>query len=268
MGAVRRTCTALAASDQKLDVLVLNAGVLPGSELVRTRDGVEITHAASLVGHHVLTLRLLSLDLLRPRARIIIAGSEGARGDAPGMKPTDLHGFAKDNFEGDLEKAVRCLLTMEPPARHHWSTTYCTAKALVALWAVALAPHLPEGTTVNAVSPGNAPATNAARHQPWYFRAMIAFSGVIGPAIGMAASVGVGARRYLDAADMGDEVTGGFFASPRGRLVGPLTRQEVEPLNDVASARACWSALAMLTGEKPPDGRRRAARAETTARTP
>jgi NAD(P)-dependent dehydrogenase (short-subunit alcohol dehydrogenase family) len=231
------------------DVLILNAGVLPGSQLIRTVDGIELTAAASLVGHHALTLRMLRQQLLSAKARILIAGSEGARGDAPGMKPVLPVAFAEQHFGGDLDEAIRTLIMMTPPARHHWSTTYCTAKVMVALWAKALALRLPQGMTANAVSPGNAPATNAARHQPWLFRLMLRFASLVGPMLGVAAPIAVGAKRYLDASKLGEDLNGQFLASPKGKLVGPLTQQDVAHLSDSASAAACWRVLQAVTGE-------------------
>ena len=237
------------ANGPALDLLVLNAGVLPGAERIVTRDGLEVTTAASLGGHHALTMLLLRTGRLAPNARIVISGSEGARGDAPGMKPLDLPAFAREHFAGDLHKAMRAVMTMEPPARHHWSTTYCTAKALVSLWAVALSKRLPPKMAVYAVSPGNVPTTRAARNQPWYFRWTMQMAGVVGPAMGMATTAAVGATRYLDAAAMPVESSGAFFASPRGKLVGHLTRQELGHLTNGDAAEACWRTVAALTSE-------------------
>lgn len=249
LASVRSAAKQLAEKRQSVDALILNAGVLPGRTLVRTSDGIEEATAASLMGHHVLTLRLLRHELLSANARIVIAGSEGARGDAPGMKPVDLHAFAKRYCQDSLDSAVLALMAMQPPARHHWSTTYCTAKLFVALWAQALAPHLPSGISVQAVSPGNVPTTNAARHQPWAFRMLLRMVGAIGPSLGMATPASVGAQRYLEAMRLGVEGNGGFYASPRGKLIGPLTRQHAAHLTDPASAAACWRAVQALTRE-------------------
>lgn len=238
------------------DLLLLNAGVLPGADAVISRDGLEVTTAASIGGHHALTVLLLRKGLLGPNARIVIAGSEGARGDAPGMKPVDLVGFANEHFEGDVEKAMIAVMTMKPPARHHWSTTYCTAKVFVALWAIALSKRLPMGMAVHAVSPGNVPSTRAARHQPWYFRWMMEWAGVVGPSLGLATSAAVGARRYLDVASMPVETSGTFFASPRGKLVGVLTAQDRPHLRNAQAAEACWRALTVLTQEGLPEAPR------------
>lgn len=252
LSSVRSAVKVLARQASSLDVLLLNAGVLPGSTLVRTAEGFEQTSAASLVGHHVLTVQLWRHQRLSRNARIVIAGSEGARGDAPGMKPLDLNALARAHFSGNLDAAIRSVFTMQPPCSHHWSTTYCTAKALVALWAQAVAPLLPQGVTVNAVSPGNVPSTQAGRHQPWLFRLILRMVSAIGPSLGLATAAAVGARRYLDAVSLTEHDTGGFYASPTGKLVGPLTKQAVAHLTDPACAAACWRVLQELTEEPEP----------------
>lgn len=250
LNSVRAAANSLSGAGISLNALILNAGVLPDSSVVRTADGIERTSAASLVGHHVLTLALLRHQAISSDARIIIAGSEGARGDAPGMKPVALDVFAKRHFSGDLDSAIHSLITMQPPAHHHWSTTYCTAKVFVALWAHAMAPRLPDGMAVSAVSPGNVPATRAGRHQPWLFRLLLRVVSLIGPALGLATPISVGARRYLDALRSKNEDSGHFFASPPGKLVGRLTRQKVSHLCDPHAAAACLRVLQTLTGER------------------
>jgi NAD(P)-dependent dehydrogenase (short-subunit alcohol dehydrogenase family) len=249
LASVRSAAETLRERGERINALILNAGVLPGRGLIKTADGIEECTAASLTGHHALTLRLLRDGLLAENARIVIAGSEGARGDAPGMKPIDLPAFAAQYCGGNLDSAVLALMKMEPPARHHWSTTYCTTKLFVALWAQALAPRLRPDLSVLAVSPGNVPTTNAGRRQPWAFRAMLAMVGAIGPSLGMTTPASVGAKRYLDAMRLDRAQTGSFLASPKGKLVGPLTRQNAPHLTDPASAAACWRAVQSLTGE-------------------
>ncbi len=66
--------------NEKIDLLILNAGMSTGTERAYNADGVELTFASTLVGHHVMTMRLLEDQLLSDHARIVIAGSEGARG--------------------------------------------------------------------------------------------------------------------------------------------------------------------------------------------
>jgi hypothetical protein len=78
---------------------------------------------------------------------------------------------------------------------------------------------------------------------------MLRFASLVGPMLGVAAPIAVGAKRYLDATKLGEELNGQFLASPKGKLVDPLTQQDVAHLSDAASAAACWRVLQAVTGE-------------------
>ena len=54
-------------------------------------------------------------------------------------------------------------MMMESPIKFHSGNQYATVKLFAAWWAAELARKLPEGMTVNAVSPGSTPGTNADR---------------------------------------------------------------------------------------------------------
>jgi NAD(P)-dependent dehydrogenase (short-subunit alcohol dehydrogenase family) len=84
---------------RKTDFLLLNAGMVSGNDLITTDEGIEVTHASSLVGHHQLTMQMLEDDLLCEHARIVIAGSEAARGDVPTFNPVDLPDFAAEHHK-------------------------------------------------------------------------------------------------------------------------------------------------------------------------
>ena len=120
---VEAAAAALAEHGWKIDFLLLNAGVAPTKDLAKTADGIELTVAASLLGHHVLTMRLLQAGLLTDTARIVIAGSEAARGDVPTFTPLDIDAFAATNFDGDLEAAIETQMRMEAPATYKPSDT-------------------------------------------------------------------------------------------------------------------------------------------------
>ena len=98
--------------DGKIDVLILNAGIAPTKDVTRTAEGIEMTVAASLTGHHLLTMRLLERGLLSGTARIVIAGSEAARGDVPMMSPVDFDELALKTG-GDLEAAIEAQFRVE-----------------------------------------------------------------------------------------------------------------------------------------------------------
>jgi hypothetical protein len=81
-----------------IDFLLLNAGMIPGKERVLTAAGVEATQAP-LIGHHQLTAGLLGARLPSPDARIVITGSEAARGDFPTFSYTDVATLAAKHHQ-------------------------------------------------------------------------------------------------------------------------------------------------------------------------
>ena len=203
--------------------------------------------ASTLVGHHLLTTRLLAEDLLSDRARIIIAGSEAARGDEPTFHPLDVDAFAADHFDGDLEAAIEAQVLMEPPAKYKPSDVYATAKTFVVWWAAELARSLPEGMTVNAVSPGSTPYTNADRNAPFYMRYLMIPILKLVP--GMSHSLEDGAGRYLEAAGYGDDVSGKFFASAPKKMTGPLVEIHNDHIDNPAAQQALMSVASKTTSQ-------------------
>jgi len=243
---VETAAATLVESGREIDFLLLNAGIAPRREITRTADGIEATVAASLVGHHLLTMRLLDGELLTTRARIVIAGSEAARGDVPTFNPTDMGAFATEHTGGDLEAAIEAQFRMQPPATYKPGDTYATVKMFVAWWAAELADMLPEGMTVNAVSPGSTPGTNAIQNAPFYMRKIMVPLFKILP--GMSHSVADGAGRYLEAAAFGDQVSGKFFASRPRKMTGPLTEIQMGQFDDADARRAMWKVTTAVAG--------------------
>ena len=244
---VEAAAAELAERGGTIDFLLLNAGRVPGSDVVRNDDGVEMTYAAGLLGHHLLTMRLLEREALAPDAHIVIAGSEAARGDVPMVRVADLPTFAAEHFDGDLEAAVESHARMAPPVRHKGMDTYANAKVFNAWWAAALARRLPGGMTVNAVSPGNAPDTNAARNLGFMMRrVLIPIMKAMPRRMAMAGSVETAAGRYLQAADFAADVSGQFFASPPKKMTGDLTVVDLPHINDEASQEAAWAVVVRL----------------------
>ena len=233
---VEAAAAELAAGGNQITALILNAGMVGGSTLVRTAENVEVTFASSLIGHHQLTKRLIDTDLIAPNARIVIAGSEAARGDVPTFTPVDLPSYATKHFDGDLEAAAMSLIRHDGPLKYKPYNVYATAKLFVAWWASALAEQLPEGATVNAVSPGSAPGTDAGRNANFFMRRiMMPIMSKAPKRLGMAAPVAVAAQRYTDATQFGPEVTGQFFASAPKKMTGALHRVDLAHVNHRAS---------------------------------
>jgi hypothetical protein len=100
--------------------------------------------------------------------------------------------------------------------------------------------------TVNAVSPGSAPGTNADRNAPFFLKRIMVPIFKLVP--GMSAPVSVAAARYLEAADYPEQVTGQFFASAPKKMTGPLHKVELPYVHDQASQRATWEALVAAAG--------------------
>lgn len=246
LATVEAAAATLAERGGAIDVVILNAGMAPNKHLTKTSQGVEATIASTLLGHHLLTMRLLEKGLLSETARIVIAGSEAARGDVPTFKPLNVDEFASDHFEGNLEAAIEAQMNMEAPAQYKPNAVYATAKLFVAWWAAELAAKLPEGMTVNAVSPGSTPDTNAAKNAPWFMRkVMMPFFKLVP---GMSHSIDVGAGRYIEAAGYGPHVSGEFFASRPKKATGPLVALEMEHLDNPRAQSALWNVTARAAG--------------------
>ncbi len=246
---VERAGAELAERGVSFDYLLLNAGMVSGSALVKTDEGVEITFASSLIGHHQLTTTMLESGLVAPGARIVIAGSEAARGDVPTFSVTDLQAFAAKRFDGDLVAAAEAVIRQDPVVKYKPGNAYADAKLFVAWWAAALAPQLPDGTTVNAVSPGSAPDTDAGRNANFFMRHIMMPVLKKAPSrFGLAATVPDAARRYLEASSFGPDVNGQFFASAPKKMTGPLHRVTLEHVLDATSRDAAWNATVHLAG--------------------
>lgn len=245
-------CEELSRRGIRIDFLLLNAGA-SSKDASFNSEGVEMTYASTLVGHHVMTMQALTNGLLSPNARIVIAGSEGARGNMPGMNVHDVERIATEDFGGDKVAAIEALSRLKTPAQATFANMneYVTAKLLVAWWAAALARKLPPGMTVNAVSPGAALATSFGRDAGAMMRmVMIPILKALGPLMGMAGTTAEGARRYLDAADFADDETGHFYATKRRKkLVGPMGIQTwPDYFGDDPSQEAAFDAIVKLTG--------------------
>ena len=240
----------LGARGHRVDFAILNAGLVAGKNIARTADGLEITTAASLVGHHILVTGLLNEGLLAESVKIVIAGSEAARGDVPMMGLVDVPEFAAAHYGGDRVQAIETIAQARAPYVYKNMPHYAMVKMFVALWSAALARRLPAGMTVNTVSPGSAPARNTMRHQSLLARLVL--GGVMGSRFGHWAGLGAplskAAERYLQAADFPASVNGQFFASKPGKMIGALVRQNQRHILDRENQEAAWKAVEHLSG--------------------
>src|ERR1700722_15438384 len=228
-----------------IDFLLLNAGLVPFKKRALTASGIEASQAP-LIGHHQLTVGLLSANLLSPNARIVIAGAEPARGGVPMFKFTDVPAFAAKYHQDDRTAAVEALIRNGPNVKYVPNNAYADAKLIVAWWVAALARRLPSGMAVYAVSPGGATATNVVRSAGPMLKYL--FIPIVNLIPGMNQTPETAARRYLQASEFGTDVSGQFFASAQGKFSGPIEVQRQPHLHDGANQEAAWQAVVNVSG--------------------
>jgi NAD(P)-dependent dehydrogenase (short-subunit alcohol dehydrogenase family) len=225
--------------------LLLNAGMIPGKKRVLTAAGIEAAQAP-LIGHHQLTVGLLRANLLSANARIVISGSEAARGDVPLFSYTDVAELAATRHQGDRSAAVEALVRSGPNVKYEPNRAYADAKIVVAWWAAALARRLPPGMAVYAVSPGSTPDTKGLRNAgPALKWLMVPLVKLIP---GMSHTPETAAHRYLQASEFGTDVSGQFFASAPKKLTGPIEAMRHPHFHDRANQEAAWRAVVSVSG--------------------
>ena len=242
---VQSALAELVKRGQPIDFLLLNAGLVPTKKRVITAAGVEASQAP-LIGHHQLTVELLRANLLRPNARIVIAGAEPARGGIPMLKYTYLPAFAAKYYRDDQTAAVEALLRNGPNLKYVPNNAYADAKLIIAWWTAALARRLPSGMAVYAVSPGGATDTKVVRNAGPLLKYL--FIPIVNLIPGMNQTPETAARRYLQASEFGTDVSGQFFASAQGKFSGPIEAQRHPHLHDRASQEAAWQAVVKVSG--------------------
>jgi len=242
---VQSALAELVKRGQPIDFLLLNAGLICGKERVLTATGIEAAQAP-LIGHHQLTVGLLGCNLLSPNARIVIAGSEAARGDVPLFSYTDVVALAATHHQGNRSTAVEALVRSGPNVKYEPNRAYADAKVVVAWWAAALAHRLPTGMAIYAVSPGSTPDTKGLRNAgPALKWLMVPLLKLIP---GMTHTPETAAHRYLQASEFGTDVSGQFFASAPKKLIGPIVAMRHPHFLDRASQEAAWQAIVNVSG--------------------
>ena len=242
---VQSALTELVKRGRPIDFLLLNAGLVPTKARVTNASGIEASQAP-LIGHHQLTVGLLSANLMSPNARIVIAGAEPARGGVPMFSYTDLPAFAAKYHHGDRTAAVEALLRSGPNVKYVPNNAYADAKLIIAWWVASLARRLPSGMAVYAVSPGGATDTKVVRNAGWALKHI--FIPMVNLIPGMNQTPETAAARYLQASEFGTDVSGQFFASAQGKFSGPIEVQRHPHLHDRANQEAAWQAVVEVSG--------------------
>lgn len=121
--------------EDRLDVLVNNAGVYMDPPMVKTKAGLEIHFAVNHLGHFLLTNLLLDLLEKSVPSRIVVVSSSLAKRAA-----IDFENIYAE--KGNSQK------------QNHMTGPYAQSKLANMLFAHDLNKRLPKGVTVNSVCPG------------------------------------------------------------------------------------------------------------------
>jgi NAD(P)-dependent dehydrogenase (short-subunit alcohol dehydrogenase family) len=202
------------------DVMILNAGINTFGELELV-NGIEKIFVVNVLGHYLLTRRLLPQIVARGSGRIVHVSSRS------GYKQAPTQGIDFDNLRG--EKVFDS------------GQAYGRSKLANALFSLALAKRLGNtNVTSNAIHPGLV-QTNIARTAPVIIRtAFDWFGGAIAksPAQGAATQVYVATHPDLTG------VSGAYFEDCNPVLIdGP------NHMTDMAMAEKLWQVAEEMTGE-------------------
>ena len=257
---VSSIASAQAASDElvrrgnPIDALLLNAGMVSGEIMNKSVDGLEMSFASSIIGHHIMTIRLLNADVLPQGARVVIAGSEAARDDLPAMMGFKFYDFVKDTpveFGENLHDAMVAFARGEKPELFSGTRYYAITKVFTSWWTATMARKYGNRISVFTVSPGSNLSTNAARHvtgfQNFIFTKVMP---ILGPSLGLDQPVALGAKRYVDVlnGNGADYVNGSSYMSKPKKMVGPIEEMKHAHFFDVERQEVAWNVLVDLTG--------------------
>ncbi|XP_022672921.1 retinol dehydrogenase 11-like [Varroa destructor] len=155
---VREFAKDITSTEQRLDILINNAGLLTPSRHETTEDGYEVSIQSNHLGHFLLTNLLLDLLKKSAPSRVVVVGSCG-------------HWFGNMNPDRPLDFK-----------RYHFPIfNYCSTKVLNMLFTVELARRLEgSGVIVNCGHPGFVSSNfglNNASIQAWFFTKMLKIYG-------------------------------------------------------------------------------------------
>lgn len=212
LGSVRAFAERFAAGEDRLDVLVHNAGVLPPQRTL-TDDGIELTFATNVAGPFLLTALLSDLLAAHPPSRVVWVSSGGmytAKLDADDLQ------FADGQFDG--------------------TSAYAQTKRAEVILAEQWAEKLRErGVVVHSMHPGWVDTPGLEKSLP-------AFKKVVGPLL-RDAPQGADTIVWLGAADEPLRSTGAFWHDRRARPTHrvPWTKESAE------DRRRLWETCEQLT---------------------
>ncbi|MCP4500519.1 MAG: SDR family NAD(P)-dependent oxidoreductase [Deltaproteobacteria bacterium] len=240
----------------KIDALLLNAGMVSGETRKKSEDGFELSFASSMIGHHLLSMRLLDAGLLAKKARVILVGSEAANADLPAMMDMKLYDFATGiprTFGNDLHDAMENFIRGSKPDVFSGTHYYTTTKLFSAWWSASMNRKFGDRISVFTVSPGSNMGTNAGRNVTGFKKFLFTVvMPAIGGAMGMNMPTAKGAKRYVDVLldEKHEFKSGKTYTSAPKKLVGPLHEVTYAHLLDEVRQEAAWNVLTKLTGSE------------------
>lgn len=211
---VRSFSQRILQEEQRLDVLILNAGMVPPPGKFLTNDGIEVQFQSNHLGHFLLTNLLIPLLRRSAPSRIVIVSS-------------CLHVLGHIDFD-NLNYQQH---TPDP------GVTYCMTKLCNVLMAQELSSRLDgTGVTANSCHPGLV-KTDINRRTPWYIKRVIQPISYIWA---KNATEGAQTQIYLSVSPELEKVTGKYFSDCR----------PVEPsfkCSDIDLAKKLWSVSEQLS---------------------
>ena len=205
----------LAAIDEPLDALVMNAGIIGDKKLLDpTTDGVTKLFATNVLGHAVLVEELLKRNRLREVA--VYVASEAARG-------IPILGFKRPTFALNSTDELATVINGSYFAdrKYDRNLAFGQTKYIGVLWMAHLARQYPNLRFI-AVSPGNTTGTEAASGAAPPLRFVAKH---VMPHLGISHELEVGSKRIVEGVINPKLSSGAFYASAAKKLTGPLVNQ-------------------------------------------
>jgi NAD(P)-dependent dehydrogenase (short-subunit alcohol dehydrogenase family) len=211
LGSVR---AGLAAINESIDALVMNAGVIGPQSMALTADGVTTVFATNVLGHVVLLEGLLNEDRLGEVA--VLAGSEAARG-LPKLR------MERPSFVSTSADELATVIdgSYFASRKPDFNLAFGQAKYIGALWMAYLARQYPDRRFIT-VSPGATTGTQASNGVALPLRLAAKY---VMPALGISHKLEDGAKRLVDGVTNPTLSNGVFYASAANKLKGPLVNQ-------------------------------------------
>ncbi len=243
----------LIARGDKIDHMLLNAGIVSGSEMKRSAAGVEMTLAASLIGHHVIANRLLEAGLVPDQGHIVITGSEAARDDLPAGMGMKLYDFAKtmpSEFGDTLHDAMIAFARGTSGVKFNGMRQYGVVKLFTSWWSLEMAERFGDRVSVYTVSPGSSVSTGMGRNMSIFMKIIFnVLMRPLAPLMGLHQPVAAGARRSVDVLQADGQFTNGrsYMSKPK-KMIGPMVEQTYPHMLDADRQKAAWAVIQELAG--------------------